>query len=198
MSFFHFLRITTYPASFDVRLNNFSQLAGFAKKDDLKYFLAKLCDADYVHVEDLAPTKELLDSYKKKKISWEAYADKFQDLIAQRHIERSIDKSLLDKGCLLCSEHEHHYCHRRLVVEYLNLSIGTASWKWSFGMKAQAIPRVLIAYPSAFACYEKFERKCPISCQVSPTFTSFTSPTLMSLFHGVFIGPASLRGLEFA
>lgn len=104
----------------DVRLNNSSQLAGFAKKDDLKYFLEKLCNADYVHVEDLAPTKELLDSYKKKKISWEAYADKFQDLIAQRHIERSLDKSLLDKGCLLCSEHEPHYCHRRLVVEYLN------------------------------------------------------------------------------
>lgn len=104
----------------DVRLNNFSQLSGFAKKDDLKYFLERLCNADYVHVEDLAPTKELLDSYKKKKISWEAYADKFQDLIAQRHIERSLDKSLLDKGCLLCSEHEPHYCHRRLVVEYLN------------------------------------------------------------------------------
>jgi len=104
----------------DVRLNNVSQLAGFAKRDDLKYFLAELCDTDYVHVKDLAPTKDILDAYKKKVITWEAYEDKFLNLISQRNIERTIDKSLLDNGCLLCSEHKPHNCHRRLVVEYLN------------------------------------------------------------------------------
>ncbi len=33
----------------DVRLNNRSQLAGFAKRDDLKYFARTLCGMDYEH-----------------------------------------------------------------------------------------------------------------------------------------------------
>lgn len=108
----------------DVRLNNISQLSGFAKKDDLKYFLRELCNADYVHVRDLAPTKEILDAYKKKLIPWSAYEDKFLNLLAQRNVERTVDRALLDSGCLLCSEHEPHHCHRRLVVEYLNSQWG--------------------------------------------------------------------------
>nr|VFJ91412.1 MAG: Protein of unknown function, DUF488 [Candidatus Kentron sp. H]VFJ92467.1 MAG: Protein of unknown function, DUF488 [Candidatus Kentron sp. H]VFJ99238.1 MAG: Protein of unknown function, DUF488 [Candidatus Kentron sp. H] len=67
-----------------------------------------------------SPTKDILDTYKKKLITWDAYEDKFLDLMSQRNIERSIDQSLLDNGCLLCSEHEPNHCHRRLVVEYLN------------------------------------------------------------------------------
>ena len=49
----------------DVRLNNVSQLAGFSKKKDLEYFLENLCHMDYVHVPSLAPTKDMLDDYKK-------------------------------------------------------------------------------------------------------------------------------------
>lgn len=104
----------------DVRVNNISQLAGFAKRDDLKFFLSKLCDAEYIHAEELAPTKEILTPYKKKEITWEQYEDKFINLMVKRNVERSISPSLLDKGCLLCSEHQPHHCHRRLVVEYLN------------------------------------------------------------------------------
>ncbi len=103
-----------------LRLNVTSQLAGFAKKNDLGYFLKELCQADYVHTMDLAPTKPMLDAYKNKEITWESYADKFINLMAQRNIERTIDKSLIDNGCLLCSEHQPHQCHRQLVVEYLN------------------------------------------------------------------------------
>ena len=62
----------------------------------------------------------MLNDYKKNIISWEAYQDKFINLIAQRHIERTIDKALLANGCLLCSEHNPDQCHRRLVIEYLN------------------------------------------------------------------------------
>lgn len=123
--FFTLIKRNRVSRIVDVRLNNISQLAGFAKRDDLKYFLAELCDADYVHVKELAPTKEILDAYKKNNISWESYEDKFLNLIAQRHIERSINKDLLDNGCLLCSEHKPHHCHRRLVVEYLNQHWGT-------------------------------------------------------------------------
>lgn len=57
----------------DVRLNNVSQLAGFAKQDDLRYFAKEICDVDYVHNVDLAPTKAMLDDYKKHKGSWDDY-----------------------------------------------------------------------------------------------------------------------------
>ncbi|WP_312310427.1 DUF488 domain-containing protein [Atlantibacter sp.] len=103
----------------DVRLNNISQLSGFAKKNDLKYFLKELCNVNYVHVPELAPTKEMLNPYKKGNISWETYEDNFLNLMAKRNIER-IDKSLIENSCLLCSEHKPHHCHRRLVIEYLN------------------------------------------------------------------------------
>lgn len=119
-SFFNFLRKSKITTLVDVRLNNVSQLAGFAKRDDLKFFLKELCDADYVHAPELAPTKELLSGYKKGDISWDAYEDKFLNLMAQRNIEKTVQPELLDNGCLLCSEHEPHLCHRRLVVEYLN------------------------------------------------------------------------------
>lgn len=118
--FFTLIKENQVARIIDVRLNNVSQLAGFAKRDDLKFFLSELCDSGYVHIEDLAPTKDILSNYKKKLITWEEYEDKFLNLISKRNIERTIDKSLLDNGCLLCSEHKPHHCHRRLVVDYLN------------------------------------------------------------------------------
>ncbi|HEA16669.1 MAG TPA: DUF488 domain-containing protein [Pseudoalteromonas prydzensis] len=118
--FFKFLKISGVKTLIDVRLNNVSQLAGFAKKDDLKFFLKELCGAEYVHSPELAPTKDILNAYKKGEMPWEVYEDRFLNLMAQRSIEKSIKSELLDHGCLLCSEHEPHYCHRRLVVEYLN------------------------------------------------------------------------------
>ncbi|WP_065204257.1 DUF488 domain-containing protein [Shewanella woodyi] len=119
-TFFHYLKASNVKTLIDVRLNNVSQLSGFAKRDDLKFFLKELCDADYVHIPDLAPTKEILKPYQKKELSWEGYEDKFLNLMAQRNIEKQIPTNLLEDGCLLCSEHEPHFCHRRLVVEYLN------------------------------------------------------------------------------
>ena len=63
--FFKFLRVSGVKTLVDVRLNNISQLAGFAKKDDLKFFLRELCGAEYVHSPELAPTKDILNAYKK-------------------------------------------------------------------------------------------------------------------------------------
>ncbi|MFC3114182.1 DUF488 domain-containing protein [Cellvibrio fontiphilus] len=119
-NFFKFLKTSGVKRLIDVRLNNISQLAGFAKKDDLKFFLKELCAAEYIHMPEFAPTKDILDSYKKGEISWYIYEEKFMNLMAQRNVEKSIVPELLDHGCLLCSEHEPHFCHRRLVVEYLN------------------------------------------------------------------------------
>lgn len=102
----------------DVRLNNKSQLAGFAKRDDLSYFAETICGIGYQHIPDLAPTQDILDGFKKRKGSWEEYEEKFLRLMAQRRIEE-INPELLDGGCLLCSEDKPHNCHRRLVAEYL-------------------------------------------------------------------------------
>ena len=67
----------------------------------------------------LAPTKEMLDGYKKRGGSWDDYERKFLDLMADRRIEEKLDPELLEDACLLCSEDQPHYCHRRLVAEYL-------------------------------------------------------------------------------
>ena len=103
----------------DVRLNNVSQLAGFAKKDDLAYFLDQICHIDYRHVPMLAPTKEMLDGYKKNGGSWDDYERKFLNLMAKSRIEEKLNRELLEDACLLCSEDKPHHCHRRLVAEYL-------------------------------------------------------------------------------
>lgn len=103
----------------DVRLNNVSQLAGFTKRDDLRYFTRAICNIDYVHVPDLAPTKEILDAYKKHKGDWHLYESQFLELIRSRRIEDTVSREMLDGGCLLCSEEKPHHCHRRLVAEYL-------------------------------------------------------------------------------
>jgi uncharacterized protein (DUF488 family) len=108
----------------DVRLNNNSQLAGFSKREDLIYFLKEIAGIDYVHLPDLSPTQEMLDAYKKRKGVWNIYEREFLNLMTQRQIEKTIQPELLQRGCLLCSEHLPHHCHRRLVAEYLNAKWG--------------------------------------------------------------------------
>ena len=103
-----------------MRLNNTSQLAGFAKRDDLQFFLRELCGAEYHHEPALAPTKEILDAYKKKQISWEEYEIRFVDLLVERAAEQTVDRRLFEvPAVLLCSEPSPKRCHRRLAAEYL-------------------------------------------------------------------------------
>ena len=119
-AFFEKLRQAGVKRVVDVRLNNVSQLAGFSKKDDLKYFLQAIAGIDYVHMPELAPIKKkLLDAYRKHKGGWSIYEQEFLELMQRRRIETSVATDLLDQGCLLCSEHKPHHCHRRLVAEYL-------------------------------------------------------------------------------
>lgn len=103
----------------DVRLNNVSQLAGFAKRDDLAYFTGALCGIPYDHRPELAPTQAMLDEYKKSKGAWEDYERSFLALMREREIEKTVPREALDGACLLCSEDKPHHCHRRLVAEYL-------------------------------------------------------------------------------
>jgi uncharacterized protein (DUF488 family) len=118
--FFSLLKSSSVERLIDVRLNNVSQLAGFAKKKDLQYFLQQLCGIDYVHSPNLAPTDDILKAYKKNEITWDEYERRFLDLMDLRSIDQEFDLVTLEQSCLLCSEHQPHHCHRRLVVEYLN------------------------------------------------------------------------------
>jgi uncharacterized protein (DUF488 family) len=119
--FFESLKEAGIEQLIDVRLNNSSQLAGFAKRDDLRYFLERICGAEYLHEPRLAPTQGLLDAFKKQKGTWDVYEEGFLELMTQRRIEDRLPRSLFDRrAVLLCSEHTPELCHRRLVVEYLN------------------------------------------------------------------------------
>lgn len=103
----------------DVRLNNTSQLAAFAKRDDLSFFLDRICGIEYLHFTDLAPTVELLSDYRKARIDWPTYESRFLALMEDRRVEDLIDRDAIDGSCLLCSEKHSHHCHRRLVAQYL-------------------------------------------------------------------------------
>ena len=122
--FFNTLKTSGVKRVIDIRLNNVSQLAGFAKRDDLQYFLKIICGIDYIHKLELAPNKNILDEYKKNKGNWGIYEKSFIKLMEHRKIEELIDREFIDHSCLLCSEDKPDQCHRRLVAEYLNDKLG--------------------------------------------------------------------------
>src|ERR1700689_693154 len=103
----------------DVRLNNLSQLAGFPKRDDLKYFTSAICSIPYQHELRFAPTQKMLDDYRKPGGGWAPYEQQFLRLMSERRVEQA-DREALEGACLLCSEEKPHHCHRRLVAEYLD------------------------------------------------------------------------------
>ena len=104
----------------DVRLKNVSQLSGFAKGKDISYFLNAIGKIEYLHEPLLAPTHQILNSFKKEKGPWSTYEVQFLDLMEERKIDEKLSPDLFDQGCLLCSEDKPHHCHRRLVAEFLN------------------------------------------------------------------------------
>lgn len=118
-SFFERIKKSGTKKVVDVRLNNVSQLAGFAKMQDLRFFLKAICGVEYDHRLELAPTQDMLDQYKKEDGDWSSYERKFLDLISSRRIEKTIPRDALSDACLLCSEDKPHHCHRRLIAEYL-------------------------------------------------------------------------------
>ena len=118
--FFGKLTLAGVRRLIDVRLNNSSQLAGFAKKEDLAYFLQELCGTEYVHEPRLAPTQELLDALKKDRGPWSEYEAGFNELLNERRIADLLSPDLFaGPSVLLCSESTPEHCHRRLIVEHL-------------------------------------------------------------------------------
>jgi len=122
--FFGLLQSSGAKRLVDVRLNNSSQLAGFTKRDDLQYFLKAICGMEYVHLPELAPTQEMLDAYKAKEVDWAEYERRFSALMAERKVEESVAREVLENAVLLCSEPKPEKCHRRLVGEYFQRAWG--------------------------------------------------------------------------
>ncbi len=122
--FFARLQAAGVQTVFDVRLHNTSQLAGFAKAEDLKFFLERVAGIGYRHLPLLAPDETMLKTLKTQKDDWSVYAAQFTDLLAARRVETQLSPAEFDGACLLCSEKTPHHCHRSLVVAYLNQKWG--------------------------------------------------------------------------
>jgi uncharacterized protein (DUF488 family) len=119
--FFDLLRLNGVQRLIDIRVHPDGQLSGFARKDDLPYFLSKLADGcQYVHTLELAPTKEILKDYRTDS-DWNRYVQRFETLMSERGIPETLNRQEFEAlaSCLLCSEATPEKCHRRLVAERL-------------------------------------------------------------------------------
>ena len=121
--FFTLLQQNEVRRVLDVRLNNTSQLSGFAKKQDLQYFLGAIAQIEYRHLPELAPTEKLLSDYRQKRGGWQEYEQQYIGLISARQPLERLPVELFAGACLLCSESSARQCHRRLLAEYLATQI---------------------------------------------------------------------------
>ncbi len=117
--FFDLLINNNIERLIDIRLNNKSQLAGFTKASDLQYFLKAIVNIEYLYMSIFAPTKELLNDYRKKKINWDQYKVEYLEILKNRNILKELDISIFNNACLLCSEAIPDKCHRKLLAEFL-------------------------------------------------------------------------------
>ena len=104
----------------DTRLWAGSQLAGFARKKDLPFFLKEIANIDYEYRQELAPSDDILKPFKNGQITWDEYEVKYINLINHRNIANILKPEELDQACFLCACKTHHHCHRRLLAEYLS------------------------------------------------------------------------------
>lgn len=117
--FFGLLRGNGVKQLVDVRISNSSQLAGFAKGKDLEFFTNEICHIPYKHIDDFAPTKELLDRWHKNEVTWPEYVEIYTKILKDRDVAKKYGAKAFDGACFLCSEDTPEQCHRRLLAEYL-------------------------------------------------------------------------------
>lgn len=117
--FFNLLRKNAVTTLVDTRINNTSQLSGFAKGSDLRFFAQEIAGIAYTHRVDMAPTKELLTRYRAGQMTWAEYEVEYLNLLDLRRLGDHVRIEDLHGNCLLCSEHKPDQCHRRLLAEYL-------------------------------------------------------------------------------
>ncbi len=118
--FIRLLQEAGVDAVVDIRLRNTSQLAGFAKRDDLAFLLREGFGIEYEHRPELAPTPEILEAYKKAGQDWTSYDAAFLPLLEERDAA-GVGREILSRyrrPCLLCAEPTPDHCHRRLVAEW--------------------------------------------------------------------------------
>jgi uncharacterized protein (DUF488 family) len=119
--FFKLLRDNGVQRLIDIRIHPQGQLSGFARQEDLPYFLLELAgQCQYLYLPDLAPSEEMMKEYRKDG-NWVRYEARFEALMDERNIPDGLDRSIFESatGCLLCSEASPEHCHRRLVTERL-------------------------------------------------------------------------------
>ena len=117
--FFDLLIKNKIKTIIDIRRNNNSQLSGFTKENDLKYFLKKISNINYIHLINFAPDQELLKEYRDKKINWDQFEQKYMKQLNDPNLWKNLDIDSFKDGCLLCSESSPEKCHRRLLAEFL-------------------------------------------------------------------------------
>ncbi len=125
--FFTLLTCAGVRRILDVRANGASQLNGWAKTPDIAFLLKAVADVDYVRLPVLAPPPEVRALHPGKSgdtATWMAYREAFLAYLMERRVECSVPLELLDRGCVLCSEHDPEQCHRSLVAEYLREKLG--------------------------------------------------------------------------
>ena len=122
--FFRLLRESGARRVVDIRLRPGGQLSGFAKQDDLVYFLRELCGMDYLHMPELSPTHPILEGLRKGHRHWPTYEREFLALMEERRVAETVDREALANAVLLCSEDSPERCHRRLVAEHLQARWG--------------------------------------------------------------------------
>jgi uncharacterized protein (DUF488 family) len=119
-AFFEILSKNKVARVIDVRVNNKSQLAGFTKGDDLKYFLEKIAGIDYLYMPAYAPPRELMEGYRAGEISWPEYERQYNQILEKVALDKA---GLFADACLLCSEPKADACHRRLLAEYIGRQV---------------------------------------------------------------------------
>lgn len=117
--FFHKLESAGIKTVADIRLNNTSQLAGFTKKNDLKFFLNRISSIEYIHLPELAPDESLLKEYRNGDLKWKDYEIRYISLIMEREATFELSMVVREGICFLCSEDKPDFCHRRLLAEYI-------------------------------------------------------------------------------
>ena len=119
--FFEIIKKNDVQSLIDVRLNNKSQLSGFAKGKDLEYFLKEICGVSYYYEPLFSPEKDLLDKWHKKAVTWDEYTKVYLNTLKIRKAEKIFEVRYKSAGnvCFLCAEPTPENCHRRLLAEYL-------------------------------------------------------------------------------
>lgn len=105
-------------AIIDIRENPFSRKPGFSK-DALQQQLRQ-AGIDYFHFQELGTPKPLRHFLADKQ-DYDAFFQQYKAFLPE--FRDSVD-DIIDMGsdkriCLLCFEKDPHYCHRKVVAEYI-------------------------------------------------------------------------------